>query len=80
MFKSTKEFESSMRKILTYVRDEKPLDEFFKDIDYCDAIVECDKRGFLQGVQYFIEGDGLPVIEYCRPRITYRGLEFIESF
>lgn len=53
---------------------------FFKNIDYCDAIVECDKQGFLQGIQYFIDGDGLPVIEYCRSRITYRGLEFIESF
>lgn len=80
MFKSTKEFESSMKKILTCVRDEKPLDEFLSNIDYCDAILECEKRGFLQGIQYFINGNGLPVIEYCSPRITYCGLEFIENY
>ena len=79
MFKSDKEFESAMKEILIYVRDEKPLDEFFKSVDYRNAFIECDKRELLQGVLYFINEKGLPVIENCQPYITYNGLKFIEN-
>lgn len=79
MFKSTQEFDSAMKEILVRVRDEKSLDDLLENVDYCDALAECDKREFLKGIIYFINGKGIPRIQECNPRITKSGLYFIES-
>lgn len=78
MFKTVREYDLAMKKILTLVRDSQPIDELITNIDYHDAFIECVRRLFIKGVSYRVDANNEAHIEECKPRITRDGLDFIE--
>lgn len=82
MFKSTIEFNSAIKEILTTVRDGKDInsdDSTIEQEDFWEAVVECIDRRYIIGVTYNRLASGAPVFQSKRPRITYSGLAFIEA-
>ncbi len=79
MFKSTKEFDRAILKLLTALRDNEDLWALLTDDDSKEALVECIDRGLIQGVKYGRTQDGQPHFDKIKPRVSYSGLAFIES-
>lgn len=81
MFKSTKDFDTAMYKILVSVRDTNSFSNVaeYDETELGDAINECISNGYLTNIDCEKNLAG----EFCfcgTPKITYSGLNFIENF
>ena len=82
MFKTIKDYDNAILRVLTFVRDNnsfpEPTNEL-NEIDLGDVFNLCYQRGYIDGIivnktavgHYRCDG---------KPRITYQGLNFIESY
>lgn len=82
MFKSTKEYDIAILKVLTSIRDNNSfpkLDDEFDEYTLGDVINLCNNRGYIDGISVDKNITGYYVC-YGNPRLTYQGLEFIDKF
>ena len=80
MFKSTKEFDNAIYKVLTTIRDSGNLESIteYGDNDLGDVIELCLSRRYLTGVNVQTNAFGDLFIN-GNPRITYNGLSYLEN-
>lgn len=82
MFKSTKEYDIAINKVLTNIRDNSCVpstNNEFNEYDLGDVIKLCNDRGYIDGIH--INQNAVGHYLYSgSPRLTYRGLDFIEHF
>ncbi|SFP18815.1 YjcQ family protein [Salibacterium halotolerans] len=83
MFKSTSEFHNALVSVLTSIMDNpENIDEWqgsLDEISFHDVLRESLDRGYLTGCNVQLAGDDEVTVVKDSPRLTYRGLEFLES-
>ncbi len=85
MFKSTKEFNDAMFRILESIRDGKNfrdgLEESLGNENFDDALERCIKTGLVTGLSPQRVASGNLVIDIIgNPRLTFDGLKFLENY
>jgi len=83
MFKSSREFETVMYEILVKIRDGESyqtLSSKYAIEDLNEAMEECSNLGFVTGVIAHRTAANTVYIDLHNPKITYRGLKFVEAF
>lgn len=83
MFKSLVEMKSAMCAILISIRDDNfetaLLKEEFGEIEFSEALDTCIQQNLITGIVSGRSQSNCLHFELVSPRITYAGLEFIES-
>ena len=83
MVKSAKEFEFVMCEVLKRIRDADgdfiDLSEKYPNDEIGEALAECVDEKLVSGYTYKRDNLNEPVFDYVKPKITYKGLKFLEE-
>ena len=83
MVKTAREFEIVMHEVLTRIRDKNitfiDLAMKYPEDEIAEALVECIDEKLVSGYTYRRDGHNEPVFDYVNPKLTYKGLKFLDE-
>lgn len=83
MLNSNKEFNTAMFEILKNINEGMLIEDIsskFADLDFDDVFEQCCNSNYVQGVNTFRSVVNQHLVISGSPRLTQKGLQFIENF